>query len=189
MNKCPKCENELLPFEYHALELLKCSNCHGFWFKDGKFRAVKQVGFSGLAADFPSESSSEPSSELSSEQDLICPDCEELLLPFTYAYNSDVQLHRCTSCHGIWADASDLFRIEELLAVYKESLDEAKAKALPLMLNVKKQIQQEERTREKEQKQKKKPGLLGRFFGSKHSNDRKVQNIFDDIEKDDNEDA
>lgn len=189
MNTCPKCEKDLVPFEYHEIELLKCSDCNGFWFKDEKFREVKQVGFSGLAADLPSESPSEPSSESSASKEMMCPDCEEPLVPFTYAYSSDIQLHRCTNCHGIWAESSDLLHIEELLAGYKESLDEAKARALPLMLKVKKQIQREERAREEQQKRAKKPGLFNRLFGQKRSKNRKIQNIFEDFENDDKRDV
>ena len=72
-------------------------------------------------------------------------------------------------------------RIEHLLAGYKESLDEAKAKALPLMLKVKKQIQQEERAKEEEQKQRKK-GLFNRLFGEKGTKNRKIQDIFENDE-------
>jgi Zn-finger nucleic acid-binding protein len=114
-------------------------------------------------------------------QDMRCPDCADPLVPFTYAYSSDILLHRCSACRGIWADCRDLLRIEELLTGYKESLDEAKAKALPLMLKVKKQIQQEERAREEEQKQHKK-GFFNRLFKQKKTENRKVHDLFEDID-------
>ena len=189
MSTCPKCQKELLPFEYKGINLLKCPDCHGFWFLEGKFREVKQVGFSGLSVEHSPETSSEHPSQPTSEsepQNLKCPDCSAPLLPYTYAYSSDIQLHRCTQCHGIWAESDDLVRIEELLTGYKESLDEAKAKALPLMLNVKKQIQQKERAKDEEQKRRKK-GFFNRFFGPKESKNRKIQDIFNDFDSDDDE--
>jgi len=67
------------------------------------------------------------------------------------------------------------------LTGYKESLDEAKAKALPLMLKVKKQIQQEERVREEEQKQHKK-GFFNRLFKQKGAKNRKIEDIFEDVD-------
>ena len=44
MYPCPKCHNELTLFTYEGVELLKCSGCQGFWFKDGTFRKVKELG-------------------------------------------------------------------------------------------------------------------------------------------------
>ncbi len=178
MSICPKCQHELFVVDYEGIELLKCGDCNGFWFREGKFREVKQQGFDGLSRISPSEVTPETYQESSSakEQDMRCPDCSELLVPFTYAYSSDIILHRCSACRGIWTDYADLLRIETLLAGYKESLDEAKAKALPLMLKVKKQIQQE---REEEQKQRKK-GFFNRIFGEKGTKNRKIQDIFED---------
>lgn len=183
MSICPKCQHELLIVEYEGIEFLKCGDCQSFWFREGKFREVKQRGFQKLAEATLSEVDSEVPQESSSSgmQNLLCPDCTESLVPFTYAYSSDILLYRCPTCHGIWADCQDLLRIEALLTGYKESLDEAKAKALPLMLKVKKQIQQEERVREEEQKQHKK-GFFNRFFKQKESKNRKIQDIFEDID-------
>lgn len=182
MSICPKCQHELFIFQYEGIELLKCLTCNGFWFREGKFREVKHFGFEGLAETPPSEQHSETLTASSSgSQELSCPDCNALLVSFTYAYSSDILLYRCPECRGIWADYADLLRIEHLLVGYKESLDEAKAKALPLMLKVKKQIQQEERAKEEEQKQHKK-GLFNRLFGEKGAKNRKIQDIFENDE-------
>jgi Zn-finger nucleic acid-binding protein len=189
VNTCPKCKKELLPVEYHDIELLKCSECKGFWFRDGKFRETKQIGFSELAADIPAESDSEPSSESSpDEQTMMCPDCEEPLVVFMYAYSSDIPLHRCPGCRGIWAYSADLRRIEGLLAGYNDSLEDAKFKALPLMLKVKDQVQQEEQARKQEQKRKKKRGLFSRLSVSRRSTNRTLQDILKDFEKEEKKD-
>ena len=184
MSACPKCHKELLLFEYKGIDLLKCPNCEGFWFQKGKFSEVKQLGFSDLSTSVPSENASEhASSPTPALQEIQCPDCVVALLPYAYAYSSDVRLHRCTHCHGIWVNSADLLRIEQLLSGYKESLDEAKARVLPLMLKVKKQIRQEERAKEEEQKGRKK-GLFNRFFRQKESRNRKIQDIFQDSDDD-----
>lgn len=184
MSTCPKCQQTLVQIDYKNIELLQCSDCQGFWFKDGQFREVKQFGFSGLPGTTPSQLESEDSatSPSTSSQELACPDCQDQpLVPYTYAYSSDIQLYRCAHCRGIWADYTELLRIEELLSIYQESLEEAKAKALPLMLKVKNQIQKEE-----EQQQKKK-GVLNRIFGSKSFKNRKIQNVFEEDDRDEDE--
>lgn len=195
VSSCPTCQHILGQFDYQGIELARCAECYGLWFKDGQFREVKNVGFSKLSA--PEELQEElqaegPNSPPDEESELSCPDCQaKTLMPYSYAYSSDIQLHRCSKCHGIWADITALLRIEKLLSHYHESLEEAKSKALPLMMKVKNQIQQEEREQE-EQKQKKK-NVFNRFFGSrgskssKDSKNKKVQNIFDsDSDEDDN---
>ncbi len=189
MNTCPQCDQLLQPFLYHEIELLICETCHGAWFQEGTFRDVKHVGFAGLARDVGGAAETPPAeaAESSPEVHLFCPECEVELIPFSYAYSSDIELHRCTRCRGIWAEAEDLLRIERLLAGYQESLEEAKAKAMPLMLNVKKQIQQEEKKRQEEQKRKN-PGLFNRLFGRKRAKNRKVQNIFEEYEEHEGQD-
>ena len=182
MSTCPKCRAELVPFTYGDKDLLKCAKCQGFWFRDGLFRDVKQIGFAGLydeeMLEIPSDSY--PSSE---DQELSCPDCSCALLDYNYAYSSDIQLHRCTECNGIWADGTDLRAIDQLLFNYKESLEEAKAKAMPLMMEVKRQFEEKERVWEDERKQMRKRGLFEKLFRKRESRNRKIENIFDDIHK------
>ncbi len=167
---------------------MQCSDCQGLWFRDGKFREVKRIGFSRLpgAESLQIDSENTLSSDEEAQETLTCPDCQEYqLIPYTYAYSTDIQLHRCGQCQGIWANSADLIHIDKLLSGYQESLEEAKARVLPLILKMKKQIQQEEREKEEEQKRAKK-GVFQRFFGgSKRVKNRKVQDIFN--EETDNE--
>ncbi len=183
MSSCPRCQHTLVQFDYKGVELSQCVECRDVWFKNGQFREVKQSGFSELPGIEELQTELEVESSNSAEDDsLPCPDClESVLVPYSYAYSSDIQLQRCAQCHGILANAAALLRIEKLLNHYQESLEEAKSKALPLMMKVKNQIQQEEREQE-EQKQKKK-NVFNRFFGSKDSKNKKVRNVFDDDDK------
>lgn len=185
MSTCPRCHQDLLQYDHAGISLLKCEKGEGFWFKDETFRQAKQIGFSKMSSKPPAESpSDQPPAEsaVSEEESLSCPDCAEPLSAYTYAYSSDIHLYRCMTCKGIWADVFALHQIDNLLAGYKESLEDAKAKALPLMLKVKQQIQQEEKLREEEQKRKKKSGLFTRFFGQKDSKNRKIENIFEEFD-------
>jgi Zn-finger nucleic acid-binding protein len=186
VNTCPKCRRELILFEYEGVELLQCSECNGFWFSNETFRQAKRLGFAGLYAEKSSESFSERSSGVQADEDMLCPECSTPLSAYNYAYSSDIQLHRCAQCNGIWAEYPALLEIERLLTSYKESLDEAKAKAIPLMLQVKEQIQQEEIARKEERKRRKKQGFFNRLFGKKESQARKIEDIFEDFHTNNN---
>lgn len=180
MNLCPKCHNELTLFTYEGVELLKCSECQGFWFKNETFRRVKEIGFAGLQPEETSESLSASSPLSPDEKEMSCPECSQPLSVYNYAYSSDIQLHRCVTCKGIWTDYETLVNIERLLIDYKESLEDAKAKAIPLMLEVKKQFHQREKAWEREHKQRKKRGLFNRIFRKKKSGNRKLDDTFED---------
>jgi Zn-finger nucleic acid-binding protein len=187
VNTCPKCHRELARVTYEGVELLKCSHCQGFWFKNGAFRRVKQIGFAGFCGEASDESPGEGSSEAQTAEDLLCPDCSIPLSEYAYAYSSDIHLHRCSQCKGIWADCLALVAIDQLLNSYQESLDEAKAKAIPLMLEVKEQIQREELARKEEQKFRKKRGLFNRLFGKKEPQQKTIEDIFEDFHTDSND--
>jgi Zn-finger nucleic acid-binding protein len=188
VKKCPKCHRELRSVTYEGAEVLTCPVCQGFWFRNGTFRQVKQLGFGDLCQQSePLPPADAAGSEASPDAEMDCPDCETPLTEYTYAYSSDIPLHRCVQCKGIWAAAQALLDIEQLLIGYNESLDDARAKALPLMLQVKQQIQQEEQRRRQEHKRKKKQGFLKRLFQPRASKQRDIQDIFT-ADQDDPED-
>jgi len=188
MNTCPKCHKEFTLFTYEGIDLSRCSDCKGFWFKDGQFSATKQIGFSGLTDDSAAETAAEPPAEAPppDEQEILCPDCSEPLVTFMYAYSSDIPLQRCTGCRGIWAYSADLLRIDALLSSYKESLDDIRMQALPLMLKVKNKMKEEERIKKEAKKEAKKSrSFFGRMVGQKQdrSKNRNLNDILEDFEK------
>ena len=185
MSNCPKCEETLEVVSYEGKDVLRCLQCRGFWFSNGLFREVKQVGFAGLCDDEPSTQAADNNADGNNSEDgeeLACPDCSpQTLVAFNYAYSSEIQLHRCAVCKGIWANQSALADIERLLANYQESLEEAKAKALPLMMEVKRQFKAQEEALEAERRKKKKRGFIGKLFRKKAETEQKTVNVFADI--------
>ncbi len=180
MSTCPICKKTLAVISYEEKDLLQCLDCQGFWFTNGQFREVKQIGFSGLCANEHPEPA--PRNDPDNTPELTCPDCsDQILVAYNYAYSSDIQLHRCTACKGIWAEQQALSDIEALLANYQESLEEAKAKALPLMMEVKKKFTEEEEAREIKRNMKKKQGLFDKLFRKNTQKERKAVDIFADI--------
>lgn len=201
MRTCPKCKKLLELMTYAEKEIFQCLQCRGFWFTNDLFREVKQVGFAGLcAAQTPEDgvdtdqgdahqSDAARISEAQDTPELICPDCDgQALVAYNYAYSSDIQLHRCALCKGIWADRTALLDIEQLLVNYQESLEDAKSKALPLMMEVKRQFKEQEEAWEAERRKQRKQGLLGKFFRKKSKEERKPMDIFEDIHHDNNQD-
>ena len=183
MNTCPICQTTLRQVAYQHLALGQCESCSGFWFREGQFREAKQLGFVGLQGTVsPKYSREESANETAETPQRLCPDCDIPLVPYTYAYSSGIQLHRCARCSGIWASYADLLHIEELLAGYQESLEEAKAKVMPLMMQVKQQIQKEEAAREKERQEK--GGMFQRIFRRAGRKNRRKEHPFDDVDPD-----
>lgn len=153
MSICPTCQTTLRQLDYQQLTLCQCDACSGYWFREGQFRQVKALGFSGLPGTLSQQSAegnNAPSEKSTGAEapSLACPECGIPLMPYTYAYSSGIQLHRCTQCAGIWAAYDDLLHIERLLAGYQTSLEDAKSKVMPLMMKVKRQMQEEEQSRE-----------------------------------------
>ncbi len=111
MNVCPKCHQELTLFTFEGVEILKCPECQGFWFKYEAFRQVKEIGFAGLQAEESPESLAEPSPLSPDNEEMRCPECSQPLSMYNYAYSSGIQLHRCTECIGIWTDYEALVDI------------------------------------------------------------------------------
>ncbi len=183
MNTCPTCQTTLRQIDYQQLTLLQCETCSGFWFREGQFRQVKAFGFSGLPGE-PSEDEPDAENRIETATDrepptLACPDCDVSLMPYTYAYSTGIQLHRCPRCTGIWATYADLLQIERLLAGYRESLEEAKSKVIPLMMKVKQQIQEEEQARDADKRSR---SFFRRVFRGKPVKNQPRPSLHDEVD-------
>jgi Zn-finger nucleic acid-binding protein len=178
VSTCPLCEISLDVIDYQGHELVQCLRCQGFWFPNEQFREIKHLGFAGLCADVSDGQSPPAAAEEGAPAELTCPDCaDQTLAAYNYAYSSDIQLHRCPMCKGIWARPHALRDIDALLTNYQESLEDAKAKAVPLMMEVKRQFKEQEEVREAERRQKKR-GIMGNLFRKKRPNVQTPVDIF-----------
>lgn len=185
MSICPKCQRELVVVTYDEKELLQCTDCQGFWFRNGLFREIKQRGFADLCPSAPPTTSSASDAPAEEPATLVCPDCAETLAAYNYAYSSDIQLHRCLKCKGIWATSQALLEIETLLVNYRESLDEAKAKAMPLMLEVKKHFERQEQAWEEERKRSRK-GFFKKLFQKKDTGKPDLEQFIEELPPENN---
>ncbi len=128
---CPDCKETLARKEYHGVAVDICPACAGIWFDDGEMRSLLQR---------------DPVCLLSIEEDAVprlerregpaklrrCPQCDCVLDPYQYAYDSPVQLDGCPGCHGIWVEDGELAKMRQHVDQCErvDSLEERKAMAL-----------------------------------------------------------
>ena len=125
--KCPRCRSVLRVVEYDGIQVEVCSDCRGEWLHAEELeKIVEHHDHVFSDRDITAlESVSHPVTAFE-EQDrdiLNCPHCETIEMErFNYADASDLQLHKCPECGGIWADKDQLEKVEELVDGWKESL-------------------------------------------------------------------
>jgi hypothetical protein len=132
--------------EYDGVQIEICSDCRGEWLHTEELeKIVEHHDHVFSARDLAAlESVSHPVTQVEDpDRDVLnCPHCETIELErFKYADASDLQLHKCPECGGIWADKDQLEKVEELVDGWKASLAEDTAKFGPIL----KKIASEER--------------------------------------------
>jgi Zn-finger nucleic acid-binding protein len=129
---CPKCSKTL---EDHILEgklYHKCTDCEGIWFDKGELAQIMEEK-DWFKIDYKhSESVTTPK-----ESGLICPRDGEVLKTVEYEPATDIKIHVCPKCEGIWLNAGDIYNIhkarETQVDIIKDNLDE-KLKVFELFL-------------------------------------------------------
>jgi len=139
--KCPRCRSVLRVVEYDGIQIEVCSDCRGEWLHAEELeKIVEHHDHVFSARDITAlETVNRPLTPVE-EQDrdiLNCPHCETIEMErFNYADASDLQLHKCPECGGIWADKDQLEKVEELVDGWKASLTEDTAKYGPILKKI-----------------------------------------------------
>jgi len=139
--KCPRCRSVLRVVEYDGIQIEVCSDCRGEWLHAEELeKIVEHHDHVFSARDIAAlETVNRPLTPME-EQDrdiLNCPHCETIEMErFNYADASDLQLHKCPECGGIWADKDQLEKVEELVDGWKASLTEDTAKYGPILKKI-----------------------------------------------------
>ena len=139
--KCPRCRSVLRVVEYDGIQIEVCSDCRGEWLHAEELeKLVEHHDHVFSARDIAAlETVNRPLTPME-EQDrdiLNCPHCETIEMErFNYADASDLQLHKCPECGGIWADKDQLEKVEELVDGWKASLTEDTAKYGPILKKI-----------------------------------------------------
>ena len=139
--KCPRCRSVLRVVEYDGVQIEVCSDCRGEWLHAEELeKVIEHHDHVFSARDIAAlEAVNHPvvSQEEQDRDILNCPHCETIEMErFNYAEASDLQLHKCPECGGIWADKDQLEKVEELVDGWKASLTEDTAKYGPILKKI-----------------------------------------------------
>lgn len=133
--QCPSCNSSLRREKSQTVEFDICPQCRGIWVSAEQFRAMAAM----VAAEEQVESSVKlifkprkvlqplPKNEVLARN---CPQRHAAMKEFNYAYDSNVFLHKCEQCKGIWLGPNEIIDIArhiqynpELAALGKSYLD------------------------------------------------------------------
>ena len=116
--KCPVCDTDLSQYSYGGQTIDVCPECQGIWFDPGELKAVaNEMIRQDVVPDQEAKDAFHVRSESTDrdEPKKLCPRCGELTEVFNYAYDSNVFLNKCQTCHGIWADQGEIEHVARYL--------------------------------------------------------------------------
>ena len=121
---CPACDSHLSEKKYCGCPLRFCTGCDGIWVEKALFaRLGNIISFDIQQPEdrtielFKPRHVKQPNRNASGK---ICPACSTAMKEFNYAYDSNIILDRCLSCHGIWADAGEMIEVAKFLKMDPE---------------------------------------------------------------------
>jgi Zn-finger nucleic acid-binding protein len=146
--KCPRCHSVLQSVEYDGQTVEVCPDCKGEWLAAGELEKIAghhdEVFTPEEIASLEAVNKEIFTAEKDDHDELNCPACEDVPMEhFNYADASGIILHKCTECEGIWMDKDELKKIEELVDVWKDDLDQDTAKYGPVLQKIEVEEQKE----------------------------------------------
>ena len=107
--KCPICKSVLLRRTVAGNEMYFCSRKHGI--------SINVDCLGDVIRSLASQSET-PNAEIKDvfhlsgperavDENRICPECNQKMKTFNYAYNSNIFLDRCYECGNVWIDAEE----------------------------------------------------------------------------------
>jgi Zn-finger nucleic acid-binding protein len=101
----------MTPYLCDGAVIERCYACQGLWFDHkeiGVFkRSLDRFDLSRLRI-------LEHPPRPHGYQVALCPRCEEVLVESSYGYNTDVRVHRCLKCQGLWLPVHEMVGFVEL---------------------------------------------------------------------------
>ena len=139
--RCPRCRSMLRVVEYDGVQIEVCSDCRGEWLHAEELeKIIEHHDHVFSTRDIAAlESVNRPVLPVENQDHdiLNCPHCETIEMErFNYADASDLQLHKCPECGGIWADKDQLEKVEELLDGWKACLNQDAAQYGPILKKI-----------------------------------------------------
>ena len=116
---CPRCQEALAPEVFGTVTIDVCAACGGHWYDAGELERILEMEPEDRPKDPPGVS---PAWVDSKHGVATCPRCRQALATERYAYSSDLVLDRCGTCNGIWVDAGELDRMDQLVHEWSREL-------------------------------------------------------------------
>ncbi|MEE2750820.1 MAG: zf-TFIIB domain-containing protein [Myxococcota bacterium] len=106
---CPSCaSSDFSPLNTsEGVTVDYCMGCKGIWFEQGELAFYVET-----SEDLPLPDASKAHGTPST---LSCPQCDGgAMTEMPYLQGEDLRLDHCDSCSGIWLDAKEIVKLEEL---------------------------------------------------------------------------
>jgi Zn-finger nucleic acid-binding protein len=104
---CVVCREPMNQETILGVQVDTCPQCAGIWFDKDELKRIQQSDTLALPV---LEDHCVPHLHPGSEKtgDRRCPQCEALLTPYQYMYDSPIKLDICDFCSGLWVDDGEL---------------------------------------------------------------------------------
>ena len=115
---CSVCNVALRPCSYCGQTIDACPKCGVMWLDPAEVGPLAdELVSEGVVPDEPAQDAFNAHPRPISDADVsrLCPKCGVLTQLFNYAYDSNVFLNKCPTCHGLWVGKADMLRIAQYL--------------------------------------------------------------------------
>jgi Zn-finger nucleic acid-binding protein len=146
--KCPRCNSTLSVVEDDGVKINVCPDCKGEWLPAGDLLKIVEHHNEVFTADEIASLAPVDKEIFTAEEEdhdeLNCPNCRTVRMEhFNYGDTSGIILHKCPTCGGVWADADELTRIEEVVDGWKSDLNKDTAQYGPILKKIDAEEQKE----------------------------------------------
>ena len=142
--KCPSCSSSLQTVTYEGIQIETCTGCGGEWLDDGELGHItraRQVRFDEQERRAVAQAVKITGVKLADvDRDLACPKCAGQTDAVNFGGDTGIIIDRCTSCHGIWVDATELEKIQMVIEGWEDGLPDDLAKHGPRLREIAQEV-------------------------------------------------
>lgn len=126
---CPSCSTHLTHIDYENIGIETCLNCGGEWLDAEELKHIVQARETVFnAEERKAIAAAHPITGIelndSVDRDLQCPKCDGTTDPINYGGDTGILIDKCTACGGIWLDAHEMEKIQQLVEGWEDQLPE-----------------------------------------------------------------
>lgn len=118
---CPVCTAALRRISYEGVHIHTCDGCGGEFVGPGQVAHIVNIREARFAQSGPAPRPQFGLPEGLDPRSLGCPQCAGNMAPVNYAADTGIMVDRCHTCEGIWLEASELERIQQVLERWQDA--------------------------------------------------------------------